>query len=137
MVGCRLGLLGLLLAAACAPTGKKGEAPPVRRRSLPRSPELYQPESPSPTRTITVQGQATRGHRIELFVNSVGVRYTTVRADGRFEFRGIELRKGSNLITAIAEDAEGNRSDTRASGGGDRPNTGGVLRPEVRVIFDP
>lgn len=137
MVGRRLGLLGLLLAAACAPTGKTGDASPVRTRSLPPAPQLIQPESPSTTRTITVQGYATRGHLIELFVNSVSIRDTTVRADGLFEFRGIVLRDGSNLITATAIDAEGNRSDTRASGGGDRPNTGGRLRPEVRVVFNP
>lgn len=130
-------LAWLLLLAACAPTGKQGEGKEPEPDVGVPPPKLIQPATPSPTQEITLRGYATPGHRVEIFVDSVLQGDTVTRADGVFEFRGLLLRPGRNLITATAIDAEGRRSANRPSGGGDRPDIGGTLRPEVRVDFEP
>ena len=130
----RIVLLLLPLAVGCLPTGRVAgpeatsfKAETVRRPRLQRIPRTTSDER------IRIQGYATPGHHIEIYVNSLLVGETVARGDGRFDVPGVRLQKGSNLITAVAVDRLGNRSRGSEAGGGARPEMDSKLMPELRI----
>lgn len=139
----RMALLLALVAAACGPSGKRGprtdDERPLPVGPVVSPPMLVPPRSPSPSELISLQGYATAGHRVEVYINGVMQGETVTRADGVFEFRGLMLQPGptGNRITAVAIDDRGNRSEDRPAGGGARTGTGGALKREVFVEVRP
>jgi flagellar hook assembly protein FlgD len=79
--------------------------------SLPHTPVLYQPVSPTILKNITVSGISRSGLRVEIFVD--GVSQGTTQADentGNFLKTGVQLNLGDNYLTAQAFDPVGNAS---------------------------
>ena len=77
----------------------------------PPAPVLFEPDSPTNLRYISVLGNASPSVSVELFVN--GNTQGTVQADvntGNFILENVQLISGDNQITAIASDPVGNTS---------------------------
>jgi flagellar hook assembly protein FlgD len=77
----------------------------------PPAPILFEPETPTNLRYISVLGNASPSVSVELFVN--GNSQGTVQADvntGNFIKSNVQLNLGDNQITAIASDPVGNTS---------------------------
>lgn len=125
--------MAAVLMAGCVPTGRypPGEAP---QPSGPAAPRLVQPVSPTKEESIPIDGYAEKSVRIELMVNGILVSETVALADGRFAFPSVRLNPGMNVITAVAIDDQRRRSATPAAGGGERPGSESVLKPEIRVV---
>ncbi|ETR73942.1 MAG: hypothetical protein OMM_00580 [Candidatus Magnetoglobus multicellularis str. Araruama] len=77
----------------------------------PPAPILFQPDTPTKLRSVTLFGRATPGVNVEIFVNDVSK--TITQADentGLFMHAGLELSLGNNTIKAQAVDPVGNTS---------------------------
>jgi len=109
------------------------EGTPAIQGDLVRPPRLIQPAGTTTEAAVRIEGYATAGHRIELFVNGLLAGETVVRSTGRFEILNVRLRDGLNIVTAVAVDALGNRSRTGAVGAGGRPDSESTLTSEVRI----
>ncbi len=81
----------------------------------PNPPYLANVPHSSKDYSLNINGFATEGLTINLFVNGPKVDTTTVGADGQFTFNNIALIDGTNTIFAKAIDKDNNESDSSAT----------------------
>ncbi|MCP4345701.1 MAG: hypothetical protein GY795_09265 [Desulfobacterales bacterium] len=75
------------------------------------APVIYQPDSPTPLKTISVYGEATPpGGYVEIFVNSTSQGKVRVNEDTGYFVKPVQLNTGDNQITAKTVDSSGNTS---------------------------
>ncbi|MCP4108959.1 MAG: hypothetical protein GY749_26080 [Desulfobacteraceae bacterium] len=79
------------------------------------APVIYQPDSPTPLKTVSVYGEATPpGGYVEIFVNSTSQGKVRVNEDTGYFVKPVQLNTGDNQITAKTVDSSGNTSSASA-----------------------
>ena len=105
----------IMVTAACAKSGvPMSSSIPISimvDRTAPSRPIIKQPALPVDA-LLNIEGTATAGSLVELWVNGKIASHASCDSSGRFLGYLVPLEEGANAITAIAEDDAGNRSES-------------------------